>query len=120
MFEIQVRYADGTGEPWWEKIPARHGFETIEEAEQWGRDIVREYNDTLRIGEKAREYLGVRGGPDPAEPEAEAVTISYGEYERLMDCVAKLRALEEAGVDEREGYDDAMASVEDYEEEFED
>ena len=41
----------------------------------------------------------------------ETVTISYGEYQRLQERSRKLDALENAGVDNWEWYDDAMASV---------
>jgi hypothetical protein len=41
----------------------------------------------------------------------ETVTISVEEYDRLLECEYKLIALEGAGVDNWEGYDDAMATL---------
>ena len=42
----------------------------------------------------------------------ETVTIPKSEYELLLDASRKLAALEAGGVDNWEGYDDAMSSME--------
>lgn len=43
----------------------------------------------------------------------DTVTISYSEYERLLKAEAFLEALEEAGVDNWEGYAKAIFEEED-------
>jgi hypothetical protein len=45
--------------------------------------------------------------------DVETVTIPKSEYESLLEAQAKLDALEGAGVDNWEGYDDAMALLDD-------
>jgi len=45
----------------------------------------------------------------------ETVTISKKEYESLLEDSEKLSALEAAGVDNWEGYDNAMEMMEDME-----
>lgn len=46
-----------------------------------------------------------------AEREATTVTLFIARYNELIELERKLRALEAFGVDNWEGYDDAMSSI---------
>ncbi len=55
-FLLKIGYSD-MPEPTWEEEYNKH-FTTPEEVEQYGKDIVAEFNRTLRPGEHGRRYIG--------------------------------------------------------------
>lgn len=51
-FRIKVRNAR-TPEGWWEE----YAKDEVTDPEEWGRDLVQQYNDSLREGEIPREFI---------------------------------------------------------------
>ena len=51
-FRIRVRFADGSGEPWWEDYE-----KPVADVESWGRELVEEFNATCRPNERRRVFL---------------------------------------------------------------
>lgn len=62
-FKIQCKDVDG-GEPWWEEYE-----KDITDPIKWGKGIVVFFNDTLRPGEKKREFISAEiiGDEESAE-----------------------------------------------------
>ncbi len=57
-FNLHVAYRDVDGEPWIEDYN-RSEITTEEHAHQYGEQIIKYFNDTLRPGEEARKLLNV-------------------------------------------------------------
>jgi len=65
-FRIRCRYADGTGEPWWENYE-KPGVTSLKEAEEWAEATIDSFNSTLRPHERARKLLAVELLPDDTD-----------------------------------------------------
>lgn len=57
-FTLKVAYLDGSGAPWTEPYN-RPEIGSEEAAKSWAERTIKNFNDTLRPGEKARKFLGV-------------------------------------------------------------
>lgn len=98
------------------QILAAHGWTNdIQEARLFGRKSA--------ASNAARQMIGIfRGWRAPGAPEtmpdlkhSEVVLVSAEDYAAIQDQLDKLNALEAHGVDNWQGYDDAMESLRDEE-----
>jgi hypothetical protein len=58
-FKIEVAYADGSGTPWTEECDERR-VESINDALDYGRKLIDDYNAGLRCKEKARKFISAQ------------------------------------------------------------